>query len=66
MYKDIILQVQDLKKYFGPVLAVDGVSLRVIQGQVYGFLSPNGSGKTTTIGMIFWSGGYWRNRGSSR
>jgi ABC-type protease/lipase transport system fused ATPase/permease subunit len=52
MYKDIILQVQDLKKYFGQLHAVDGVNLSVSRGQVYGFLGPNGSGKTTTIGMI--------------
>ncbi len=52
MYKDIILQVQDLKKYFGPLHAVDGVNLSVSRGQVYGFLGPNGSGKTTTIGVI--------------
>jgi ABC-type multidrug transport system ATPase subunit len=52
MQKDIILQTQDLKKHFGKVRAVDGVSLSVYRGQVYGFLGPNGSGKTTTIGMI--------------
>ena len=52
MHKEIILQIQDLKKYFGKVHAVDGVSLSVRRGQVYGFLGPNGSGKTTTIGMI--------------
>lgn len=52
MHKDIVLQTQDLKKYFGSVRAVDGVSLSVDRGQVYGFLGPNGSGKTTTIGMI--------------
>jgi len=52
MHDENILQVQDLKKYFGTVHAVDGVSLSVIRGQVYGFLGPNGSGKTTTIGMI--------------
>jgi len=52
MHEEIILQVQDLKKYFGRVHAVDGVNLKVIRGQIYGFLGPNGSGKTTTIGMI--------------
>jgi ABC-type multidrug transport system ATPase subunit len=52
MHKDIILQVQELKKYFRAVHAVDGVSISVMRGQVYGFLGPNGSGKTTTIGMI--------------
>jgi ABC-2 type transport system ATP-binding protein len=49
---DLILQTNRLKKYFGKVRAVDGVSLCVSRGQVYGFLGPNGSGKTTTIGMI--------------
>ena len=52
MQNDIILQTHQLKKYFGPVRAVDGISLSVSRGQVYGFLGPNGSGKTTTIGMI--------------
>ena len=52
MQKDIVLQTQGLKKYFGKVRAVDGVTISVSRGQVYGFLGPNGSGKTTTIGMI--------------
>ena len=52
MKTDIVLQTHELKKVFGAVCAVDGVSLMVRRGQVYGFLGPNGSGKTTTIGMI--------------
>ena len=52
METDIILQTHNLKKYFGQVHAVDGISISVSRGQVYGFLGPNGSGKTTTIGMI--------------
>ena len=52
MRNEIILHTQDLRKYFGQVHAVDGVNLSVSRGQVYGFLGPNGSGKTTTIGMI--------------
>lgn len=52
MSQDIILETQGLKKYFGKVRAVDGVSISVGRGQVYGFLGPNGSGKTTTIGMV--------------
>ena len=44
------------KRYTGrrskAVLAVDQLSISVEQGQVYGFLGPNGSGKTTTIGML--------------
>ncbi len=52
MQNNIILQINGIKKYFGKVRAVDGVSLSVSRGKVYGFLGPNGSGKTTTIGMI--------------
>jgi ABC-type multidrug transport system ATPase subunit len=52
MQNDIILQTQGLKKHFGKVHAVDGVTISVSRGLVYGFLGPNGSGKTTTIGMI--------------
>ena len=42
----------DLTRRFGRVTAVDSVSLDVPQGAVYGFLGPNGSGKTTTIRML--------------
>lgn len=49
---NIIVQTRGLTKHFGPVRAVDGVDLRVHSGEVYGFLGPNGSGKTTTIGML--------------
>lgn len=52
MQKDIVLKTHGLKKTFGEVHAVDGISLTVARGQVYGFLGPNGSGKTTTIGLI--------------
>ena len=52
MSTEIILQTQNLKKHYRSVRAVDGVSLSVPRGMVYGFLGPNGSGKTTTIGMI--------------
>ena len=47
-----VLQTRGLTKHFGPVRAVDGVDLMVRRGQVFGFLGPNGSGKTTTIGML--------------
>jgi ABC-2 type transport system ATP-binding protein len=50
-----------LTKRFGPLAAVDGIDLAVPQGSVYGFLGPNGSGKTTTIrillGLVFASAG---------
>lgn len=46
-----ILQICNCTKRFGKVLAVDNLSLEVRSGEVLGFLGPNGSGKTTTIGM---------------
>ena len=53
---DNAIETQGLTKRFGQVLAVDSVSLRVEQGEIYGFLGLNGAGKTTTIrallGMI--------------
>jgi ABC-type multidrug transport system ATPase subunit len=48
-----ILAVGGLTKRYGKLLAVDNVTFNVQPGQVFGFLGPNGSGKTTTIGMIF-------------
>ncbi|MFI9561608.1 ATP-binding cassette domain-containing protein [Nonomuraea endophytica] len=44
--------VQDLKKTYGKVEAVKGVSFEVQPGEVFGFLGPNGAGKTTTISML--------------
>ncbi|MFX0086773.1 MAG: ABC transporter ATP-binding protein [Candidatus Hodarchaeota archaeon] len=49
--KDII-QIENLKKHYGKVRAVDGVSLCVRKGEIYGFLGLNGAGKTTTIRML--------------
>ena len=46
------IETAELTKRFPGVLAVDRVSLTVEKGQVFGFLGPNGSGKTTTIGML--------------
>ena len=51
MAKEIIA-VKDLVKNFGSLCAVDKVSLQVNQGDVFGFLGPNGSGKTTTIRLL--------------
>ena len=47
-----VIQTTDLTKRYRKVLAVDGISFSVERGQVFGFLGPNGSGKTTTIGML--------------
>ncbi len=46
------IEVQDLCKSFGSFRAVDHLSLTVKQGEIFGLLGPNGSGKTTTINMI--------------
>ncbi|MGD9147913.1 MAG: ATP-binding cassette domain-containing protein [Anaerolineae bacterium] len=47
-----ILVAQDLHKAYGDVKAVDGVSLQVARGEVFGLLGPNGAGKTTAISML--------------
>lgn len=52
MASDLILQTDQLTKRFGRILAVDHLNLSVHAGQVFGILGPNGSGKTTTLGMV--------------
>jgi ABC-2 type transport system ATP-binding protein len=47
-----IIEISGLKKRFGPVAAVDGLSFTVRLGTVTGFLGPNGAGKTTTLRML--------------
>ncbi|MFX1253381.1 MAG: ABC transporter ATP-binding protein [Promethearchaeota archaeon] len=47
-----VLIVQDLHKYYGTLKAVNGLTLRIRKGEIYGLLGPNGSGKTTTIKSI--------------
>jgi ABC-2 type transport system ATP-binding protein len=47
-----IIVVNDLKKFFGEVKAVNGISFKVYQGEVFGLLGPNGAGKTTTIKLL--------------
>ena len=49
---DLAINVRGLVKRFGDKTAVDGVDILMPKGQVWGFLGPNGSGKTTTIRMI--------------
>jgi ABC-2 type transport system ATP-binding protein len=60
---DLAIETTGLAKRFGGTPAVDGIDLRVPVGSVYGFLGPNGSGKTTTIrvllGLINPSAGSW-------
>ena len=49
---DTVIQTDGLTKRYGPVLAVDGLSLEVPKGRIFGLLGPNGSGKTTLMSML--------------
>ena len=49
---DLVIDVHNLCKSFGPRKVVDGLSLQVAAGEICGFLGANGSGKTTTIRML--------------
>ena len=48
----ILIEADRLRKCFGPIVAVDEISLQVAKGEVLGFLGPNGAGKSTTMKMI--------------
>ncbi len=47
-----IIEVEDLRKSYGVLRAVDGVSFTVDAGEVFGILGPNGAGKTTTVEIL--------------
>ncbi len=47
-----IIEIRDLKKYYGDVKAVDGISFDVQQGSLFAFLGLNGAGKSTTINIL--------------
>ena len=49
---DQVIETFDLTKQFGPITAVDKLSLDVGRGEMFGFVGPDGSGKTTTIRML--------------
>ncbi|MEP9377472.1 ABC transporter ATP-binding protein [Aquabacter sp. CN5-332] len=49
---DIAIEVEGLRKSFGTHVVVNDLTMQVKKGQIYGFLGPNGSGKTTTIRML--------------
>jgi ABC-2 type transport system ATP-binding protein len=47
-----LIEAEGLRKSFGLLRAVDGISLAVKKGEVLGFLGPNGAGKSTTMKML--------------
>lgn len=49
---ETVLEIKNLSKHYGRIKAVDGLDLKVQAGTVFGILGPNGSGKTTTLGMV--------------
>ena len=49
---EMMLQTQNLSKYFKKQKAVNNVSLNIEKGQIYGLLGPNGAGKSTTLKML--------------
>lgn len=50
--RETALEIRNLVRYYGDILAVDNLTLQVRKGEVFGFLGPNGAGKTTSIRMM--------------
>jgi lipooligosaccharide transport system ATP-binding protein len=48
-----VIEAEGLRKSFGDLVAVDGLSFHVVRGECFGILGPNGAGKTSTIRMIY-------------
>lgn len=52
MSKKVILETKNLNKKYGKTVAVNNLNLKIEEGTIFGMLGPNGSGKTTTLGMV--------------
>ncbi len=51
-HSEFLIQIKDLKKHFGDIKAVDGITLDIPKGKIFGILGPNGAGKSTLIRML--------------
>jgi len=49
---EVLIDLKEIHRFYGDFEALKGISLKVEKGQIFGFLGPNGSGKTTTIKLI--------------
>lgn len=47
-----MIELREVSRYYGELLAVDSLSLTIASGEIFGFIGPNGAGKTTTIKML--------------
>ena len=52
MEGEVLVDVRNIKKYFGPIKAVDDISFQVRRGEIFGFMGPNGAGKSTAMKII--------------
>ena len=46
---EVMIEAQELTKYYGGFLAIENINFKVNKGEIVGFLGPNGAGKTTTM-----------------
>src|SRR3990170_5991758 len=49
---DTVVRIENLRKQYGPITALDDISLEVERGKIFGLLGPNGAGKTTTVKIL--------------
>lgn len=52
MSKNVIIQTQNLTKYYGKSRGIENLDLKIYQGEIFGLLGPNGAGKTTTVRLL--------------
>ena len=52
MQNEILVDVKDVSRWYGPTCAVNNISFQINRGEVLGFLGPNGAGKSTTMKLL--------------